>query len=334
MPSQHADNSVWKSNPTSRQNVSQKRIDSSERRVHRERKAPATPSQVRTAKERAPSAAWWNAAFGGRDVVIPQTKNARADNAQTFTGPSRGLPYALEQKHYDTLTVLVPGTFAPLGPLPTWYHPTNGTLSLFDYLRDVVFPGEDLYVHRWNSWGLTAASRHRQRVAAAQRLLRELRQVSVDVLRIIGHSHGANVATMATRDDLVPEMPGLKVETLVLLSPAIDLSEDGVGYAPQMDNVGDPSVPLEERRFFTFHPEEDGILGTAWGRNYQHTELARHETLFGEIAPNNHWSSTYSDVWEMVDNRLADRIRTRPAPGSMPLAEWPRKPRVAASPEL
>jgi len=301
MSSKDTDHLVWKGNPAAR------RHDSHERGEH------TAGGSARTVKVRAPSAAWWNAAFGGRDA--PAVRAASA--------PSPSLPYSLERKSYDTLTVLVPGTFAPLGPLPTWYLPSAGAPSLFDYLRDAVFPGEDLYVHRWNSWGLTPAARHRRRVDAAKRLLRDLQNVRVNVLRIIGHSHGANVAAMTTRNDLVRRRRGLHVDTLVLLSPAVDPHENCVGYYPDMEQVGDLSVPLEHRRFFTFHPVSDRILASDWAQNYRHTELARHETLRDAIAPNNHWSSTFPDVWETAANQLADLVRRRRSPASTAPARWP-----------
>jgi hypothetical protein len=219
------------------------------------------------------------------------------------------LPLELERKEYDTLTVLVPGTFAPVGPLPTWYEASADRRSLNAYLQEHVFPGEEFYVFHWNSWGLTSYMRHRQRVNAAKRLLRELQSVPIRNLRIVGHSHGANVASMVTRDDLIRRRHGLHVHTLVLLSPAVEPREKSDRYHPDMHHVGDKSLPVEERRFFTFHPEYDGVLATRWGQNYQHTALARYEKLHGKIAPNHHWSSTFPDIWEAEANRLADLIR-------------------------
>jgi hypothetical protein len=217
-------------------------------------------------------------------------------------------PFQLTKKSYDTLTVLVPGTFAPLGPLPIWYMDAPNGRSLYSYLQE-VFVGQEIYVHHWNSWGATEAARHRQRVTAAKQLLRDLQGVRVGVLRILGHSHGANVASMATRDDLIPRRRGLQVRTLVLLSPAVDPFGEYAEYYPDMNNIGDLSADLEDRRFFTFHPVYDSVLDGQWAQDYRHTTLAGYETLHDAIAPGDHWSSTYRRIWELPGNRLADLIR-------------------------
>jgi hypothetical protein len=213
-----------------------------------------------------------------------------------------------EAKTYDTLTVLIPGTWAPLlGPLPAWYIPSNQPLSLHAYLRESVFPGEEIRVFRWNRWGVTPAARHRQRLAAAERLRQCLQNVRAKHLRIIGHSHGANIATMITRDDQVRQLSGIHVDTLVLLNPAVDRDGSFAEYHPDMNHVGDLSVPIERRRFFTFHSVRDPALRDKWAQNYQHTDLARHEMLRGNVAATHHWSSTFPEVWQY--HRLAKLVR-------------------------
>jgi hypothetical protein len=288
MPIKNSDNPVLKSMPADRPNFLE---------------GHTTAARGDTDEEWASSAACRNA-NGDRNTTDRNTVDVR-----TTSRISPRLRFGLERKAYDKLTVLIPGTWAPLlGPLPAWYSPSPRPRTLHAYLKETVFPDEAIFVYRWNRWGLTAAARHQQRIAAARQLLEILRSIRVKSLRIVGHSHGANVASMATRNDLVPGRRGLHVDTLVLLNPAVDRDGKCGMYHPDMNRVGDLSVPLEERRFFTFHSVRDATLASQWAQNYQHTELGRYETLRDNIAPDDHWSSTFPEVWR--HNRLDQLIRT------------------------
>lgn len=106
----------------------------------------------------------------------------------------------------ESMTVLVHGTWAADG---TWWKPEG---AFFRYLRDDVgvadlYDGADRFT--WH-----APNEDKARKNAAAELARWVADRRPARLTLLGHSHGANVAMMATRH-------GMRVNRLVLLSPVV-----------------------------------------------------------------------------------------------------------------
>lgn len=187
----------------------------------------------------------------------------------------------------NSMTVLVHGTYSVFG---VWWKPGG---SLHEYLKVNVFP--DVYDgNRYFRW--SGKAEHDARVTAAERLIEwcDKHASGVEILRLISHSHGANVANIATH-------LGLKVCTLIHLAPAVPLAdyEHKKMYLPNMANVS-------SKRFFNFYPETDKVLaGYDWRQNYQHGDIpedVRKAATEIEIeGSDSHFAPTRPKRWEEYD---------------------------------
>ena len=174
------------------------------------------------------------------------------------------------------VTVLIHGTCSSGDP---WYQEHG---RFHRYIENVVFPGDDVRPFRWSG-----GNTHTDRVQAANRLYDEFRGVGEEGrLRIIGHSHGANVANLATQASA--ERPnGLQACTLIHLSVPV-LPE----YLPNMSNIG-------SNKFYTIYASVDLVVASTGGdQNYQNTEVGGFEE-YRVIAPVGHWASLSIARWEL-----------------------------------
>lgn len=176
----------------------------------------------------------------------------------------------------DSITVLIHGTRSQAA---IWYKPGS---PFHRYVQSHgfsdVYSGRDYF--RWRGAPTPAA-----REQGARDLIAWCRAHPAAKYRFIGHSHGANVANLATQKRLG------NICTLIHLSPPAM-----VEYLPDLNYVS-------SGQFFTIHPEIDNIVAEVPGaeQDYQsYPSLRRHETVV-LCARRNHWSSTFVSNWRRHD---------------------------------
>ena len=117
----------------------------------------------------------------------------------------RGLR-AAGPRHQERITIIIHGTWAADG---TWWRPAG---DFFEYVRrDLrrhdIYDGSDQF-----SW--SGKNRDASRRKASTSLAAWLRSHPSAEVNVFAHSHGANVAMLATHD-------GIKIDRLVMLSPPV-----------------------------------------------------------------------------------------------------------------
>ena len=150
----------------------------------------------------------------------------------------------------SAMTVIIHGTFARHHD---WYQPGG---NFHTYIRNNVYAdvygGADFFFWsgRWS---------HPARVNAARKLVAWCALHPARSLRLISHSHGANVANLATA-------MGLRTGTLIHMSPPVHNR-----YMPNMTNVSCQT-------FFNVHPTIDLVVFIDGGvQTYQNTPVAGFE---------------------------------------------------------
>jgi hypothetical protein len=150
-----------------------------------------------------------------------------------------------------SMTVIVHGTFARNR---SWYRPGG---DFHTYIKRHVFP--DVYAGRdFFRWSGRYSDRARK--SAARKLKHWCETHPTRKLRLIGHSHGANVINLATRR-------GLSACTLILLSPPVRDE-----YLPDISRVSSGT-------FFNIHSRIDLVVSLLdrSRQNYRHTTVRDHE---------------------------------------------------------
>ncbi len=133
--------------------------------------------------------------WGDGDVVITATARRRRRRRR------RGRPRVINE-----ITIIIHGTWASDGD---WWQPGG---NFFEYVktdlgRSDLYGGADRF--RWS--GKNRDSKRRQ---AAAELDRWLRSHPAREVNVFGHSHGANVAMLATHK-------GIKMDRLIMMSPPV-----------------------------------------------------------------------------------------------------------------
>jgi predicted esterase len=151
-----------------------------------------------------------------------------------------------------SMTVIVHGTFARN---QSWYQPGG---DFHSYIKEHVYPdvyaGNDFF--RWSGRYSDPA-----RKTAARKLKHWCETHPTRKLRLIGHSHGANVINLATSR-------GLPACTLILLSPPVRDE-----YLPDMSQVSSGKI-------FNIHSRFDLVVSLLDGsrQSYKNTTVAAHES--------------------------------------------------------
>ena len=148
------------------------------------------------------------------------------------------------------------------------------------YIKRNVYP--DVYSGRdYFFW--SGKYSHARRRDAARKLVSWVNDHPAKTLRLIAHSHGANVVNIATR-------MGLRACTLIHLSPPVRPE-----YMPDISNVS-------SSRFFTVRPTIDVVVSILDGSNqdYRKTPVASHEGRV-RCADFGHSSSHYKRRWIQKD---------------------------------
>ncbi len=171
-----------------------------------------------------------------------------------------------------SMTVLIHGTFAHD---QEWYQPGGDFQT---YIKQNVFP--DLYgsddFFRWSG-----RYSDRERRKAAKSLVEWCAAHPASILRLIGHSHGANVANIATT-------LGLATCTLIHLSPPVHEE-----YLPDMPQVS-------SGRFYNLHSRIDLVVFIdGGGQNYKRTTVETSE-VEKICAFAGHAKSHGPDRWEAI----------------------------------
>lgn len=174
------------------------------------------------------------------------------------------------------LAVLVHGTWAKNG---TWWRRGG---DFHTYLKDQLgldhlYSGEAPFI--WSG-----RNRDRSRRDAAQSLKEWVRRHNPGQLEIYAHSHGANIAMLATHD-------GMSIHKLVMLSPPV--RQD---YYAQWDEVGEA---------FNIQASFDPVVGIARGGRW--FDLPQVREL--ELVHSGHSSSHSPEVWEQ--NRVPSFLGLR-----------------------
>lgn len=173
-----------------------------------------------------------------------------------------------------SMTVIVHGTFARN---QSWYRPGG---DFHTYVKRHVFPdvyaGKDFF--RWSG-----RYSDRARRTAARKLKHWCESHPARKLRLIGHSHGANVINLATKR-------GLPACTLILLSPPVRDE-----YLPDMSRVSSGEL-------FNVHSRIDLVVSLLdrSRQSYENTAVAAHENRrFCALA--GHSKSHEPKRWEKRD---------------------------------
>jgi len=111
----------------------------------------------------------------------------------------------------------------------TWSSPATWTDGFRDYLGGEVLAGEAIHTAEW-----TGENSSRERVGAARALANEIiawrEQNPHEPIRLIGHSHGGNVAMIAM--NMLPS-EGIRVDTLITIATPIREYGYGPASAPR-----------------------------------------------------------------------------------------------------
>ena len=239
--------------------------------------------------------AYWQAT-GATEVVVPiLAKGLESDDMEEFEvachslakmGPAgtRRLrphvgtaaddrPNSPVHPHVQSMTVLIHGTFAKNQP---WYKPGG---DFHSYIQNNVY--NDLYgANDYFFWSGRYSDPARQ--AAARKLVTWCAEHPTSHLRLIAHSHGANVVNLATR-------LGLETCTLIHLSPPVHNQ-----YLP--DATG-----ISSARFFTIRPRIDLVVFIDGGaHDYRITPVAALERR-RIIALEGHSESHEANRWRAKD---------------------------------
>lgn len=176
----------------------------------------------------------------GQKYLAPYLGTAEDDKTNSPTNPPT-----------PSMTVIVHGTFAKN---EQWYRPGG---DFHNYIRRNVFP--DVYSGDPFFWSGRYSDSARR--SAARKLKKWCDDHPTGLLRLIGHSHGANVVNLATR-------LGLQACTLIHLSPPVHAQ-----YLPDMTQVS-------SQRFFTIRPTVDPVVWLDGGdQDYSGTSVASFERM-------------------------------------------------------
>ena len=132
--------------------------------------------------------------------------------------------------------------------------------------------------------------------AASDLIVAVQQREPLDILRIVCHSNGANVANLATRPGIIPLHPGLKPCTIVYMSPSARRE-----FLPHLPNI-------LSQRVFNFRPRLfDEILDPlGLPKTYTGTPLGTlEEEVF--VGPTGHWTPIWPIVWRT--HSLKQRVR-------------------------
>ncbi len=188
-------------------------------------------------------------------------------------------------KTSESITILIHGTFSRR--FGRWHVPGS---PLHQHIRQFVFP--DVYCGQdYFDWSGGASDADRE--CAAANLIKWCDDHPAKTYNLIGHSHGANVANIASNTGLN------NIKKLVFLSPPVWEHDD---YLPNMDSV-------EQKTIFNFHAARDFIVtqvaNPRAAQNYQRTSHANYEREF-VIAPFSHWAPLQLSNW--VEDDIGDII--------------------------
>lgn len=169
--------------------------------------------------------------------------------------PGRGRPRRPRGPGADgpiapSMTVLIHGTFAHD---QKWYRPGG---DFHRYIKGSVFP--DVYSDPADYFSWSGGYSDDERQKAARKLVRWCADHPATVLRLMGHSHGANVANIASKS--------LPTCTLIHLSPPVHDE-----YLPDMTTIG-------SGKFFNIHSQIDLVVFIDGGaQDYRGTPVEAHE---------------------------------------------------------
>ncbi len=204
--------------------------------------------------------------------------------------PAREKGPAAPAPEVASMTILIHGTWSTSD---FWYKPGS---QFHTYIKDNVFP--DVYCgNDYFYWSGDAGDK--AHCKAAGDLVDWCRLHPAKVVRLIGHSHGANVANLATEAALGQKLVGygllkptdsfqpLTVCTLVELAPPV-----WENSLPDMNNV-------TSKRFFNFHSLVDPVVsGLAHSpQSFKGTAVAQYacEKI---CAPYGHFAPVQVHVWK------------------------------------
>jgi pimeloyl-ACP methyl ester carboxylesterase len=175
----------------------------------------------------------------------------------------------------DRWTVLVHGTWASQDS-GAWWKPGG---NFFDYLVAQAVPG----LHQLEStFSWSGDNRDGARSSAAKRFAEWLKAQKPKSLHVVGHSHGANVALLATKE-------GLEIENLVMLSTPI--RED---YVAKMDWGRLGAVR-------SVQAEHDAVVAIARGVKRFPAGVGHGKLKESEIKESGHSKTHDPEVWTRHD---------------------------------
>lgn len=130
------------------------------------------------------------------------------------------LLYFRKRRH---LWIIIHGTFARGA---SWYNPGG---DFWQAIRGSLHPQELLFSFSWSG-----ENTHAARMQGAKELISYIKHIARpdDLIVLVGHSHGANVAILAA-NEITEDEHGYTVETIYTLAPPVSIPH----YHPNMGNI-------------------------------------------------------------------------------------------------
>ena len=222
-----------------------------------------------------------------RQASVAQTPDYHIDKQH----PRASLQQLVFNGHImkESITILIHGTFGQSGQ---WHRPGS---RFHRYIKrevfDDVYSGDDFFSWSGESNNDPNAPND-PREKAAKRLVEWCKDHPAKSYNLISHSHGTNVANIATHIGLD------NVNKLIHLSPPVWSSNPL--YLPKMSSVS-------QKVIYNFHPRFDFIVNVLAraSQNYDGTRVDRYETEF-VLRGGDHWAPTYPSVWRR--NNIGDIV--------------------------
>ncbi len=172
-----------------------------------------------------------------------------------------------------SITILIHGTFSR--KIGRWHRPGS---RLHTHIKNYVLP--DVYCDKKDFFEWSGKASDGARLKAAKKLIKWCRDHPAESYNLIGHSHGANVASIASNIGLN------NINKLVFLSPPVWKHKEDEGYLPNID-------ALSHKALYNFHAQRDLIVTRVANppalQNYEGTSVAEFEKEF-VIARVGHWA--------------------------------------------
>lgn len=177
----------------------------------------------------------------------------------------------------ETITIMIHGTWASDG---SWWRPGG---DFFEYVRTDL--GLDDLYGKQDQFKWSGRNRDSSRDKAARELHQWIASHKAASVRVFAHSHGANIASLATRE-------GARLDRLVMLSPPVRKD-----YLPTWKNVGEA---------YNIQARFDAVVAIAQGGQWFKDVMKPGRVRERKLKSRGHSASHDPEVWKQ--ERLANFV--------------------------